>query len=92
MTSFTSGPWQAGGALEDAVKDAGGFKLAHVYYRDSYTAEAGLEHDANVSLIAAAPDLYAALEDAFGYIAGVQDGCDLPMIRAALLKARGEGA
>jgi hypothetical protein len=61
-----------------------GIAVAHV------TAAAGsAERDANAVLIAAAPDLYAALE-AFMRLGTMDDQAAIDAARAALAKARGE--
>lgn len=97
MSGFTKGPWSVGGgcrATGFTVKIASGELLV---------GGAGLTSEANARLIAAAPELYEALESCELWfkqhsplaplINGLGDAEHpmLTMIRAALSKAAGEG-
>ena len=99
-TKFTPGPWYVG---------AGTYEGRNIYSAASVTDDEGFTYqplvasaeddgincwDANARLIAAAPDLFAALmsavseADAWGLS---DDECEwIPMARAALAKATGE--
>lgn len=104
----TPGPWVAdhtGDYADDPAKvvkicypDGQQRHLAKVY--DCYLPGDG-DGDANARLIAAAPDLLAALEDLVGLAAAAMhdanrdggeydDGVELAAARAAIAKARGE--
>lgn len=91
-TKFTSGKWEAEPQHDRVI--AGNLVIAKV---DGWTPE---ESDANVSLIAHAPDLYTALEDLMRELdTGWKNGT-LPAVvtssgtvqkaQRALAKARGE--
>lgn len=96
VANFTPGPWRiedflikAGG---DESGERGGIKIAKFGISEILAAE----DDANASLIAAAPDLYAALAglvDVIAEINGFADDAGNPAWAAAiaaLAKARGE--
>ena len=93
---FTPGPWQAVDGLDIIAADDWVVAVATGGEDDSV---------ANANLIAAAPDLYAALEKAFALVEALMPGLakisvkdyravnETPSeIRAALAKARGETA
>jgi hypothetical protein len=93
--SFTPGPWklEAGRSI---VTDGGRFNLA--YSTDKKTGAASfpnfLELDANAALIAAAPDLLAALERVMEChrlkISLVTNAGAVEQARAAIAKAKGD--
>ncbi len=96
---WTKGPWPIKPTgdfkrivIGDGLVDGpGGYEVAEVYSDDCDRDEAM----ANAHLIAAAPDLYAALERALNFIANTESemGEALPCgdaARTALAKARGE--
>lgn len=102
-TKFTNGPWFISDELRTSINTAptedGSYKhIAMVNwckYRE-YSIE-GEEHDANAHLIAAAPEMYEALERIYGrLLMSERDGDahiteeDGAMVEAALRKARGE--
>ena len=86
----TPGPWklEAGRSI---VTDGGRFNLA--YSTDKKTGAASfpnfVELDANAALIAAAPDLLAALEMVKEHDRGQITGGDWNIINAAIAKAKG---
>jgi hypothetical protein len=107
-TKFTPGPWRkySGSIYAECQLDEQGttnqYPLAEVTsdeYHDDY-------YDGNCHLIAAAPDMYGAIESLLGYIEAeaivrtlrpVSDGPqvnvpdkELRLLQAALAKARGE--
>lgn len=94
---WTPGPWRVG-HLESYEMDGTPFR--RVYFPDQNGDNAdlheghirGADCDANAHLIAAAPDLYDALDRAAKWIANGHDGI-APMMRqiyAAMAKARGD--
>lgn len=99
---FTRGPWQLwkrtdplSGKRGLVTSNEGKDGIAEIIGRiHSVGRVDAKEADANAALIAAAPELYAALELALATIDGsdriiVQERT-IPTIRAALAKARGE--
>ena len=103
-TKFTPGPWTSGirgvlGALRFSVAPENDFgKIVSIC--GDYGAEDKEESIANARLIAAAPDMYEALEAAileYGKPGGPWNvpsspGSWIEKARAAIAKARGEGA
>ena len=104
-TKWTSGPWSIHSKAQMSVMGAKGYAVAACGgYADNTRDcdELFAEQEANARLIAAAPDLYAALEKAREYVGPVifsdgprQDDCErcdalIDEIDAALRKARGE--
>jgi hypothetical protein len=90
---FTPGPWQAftdrHGQSYCIDTDLGRASTNVTVIADDIRGE---QRHANARLIAAAPELFEALEVARGEIAKVhQLRSALPQIDAALAKARGEG-
>ena len=89
-TKFTKGPW-----LIKMNKTFYGEEFIGIYdTQDRLTASAYM-HIANANLIAAAPDMYEALECAcdqycIGYAGDSLVECEDCIIRKALCKARGE--
>lgn len=85
---FTKGPWSYGGSVEQVwggVIESSGYHVASAHGKNDD------ECKANASLIAAAPDLYKALElaaNSSGFQYMFSDTRD--KINAALSKARGE--
>lgn len=82
----TPGPWAADGC--NII--ASGYIVATVHWHSGASHEA-----ANARLIAAAPDLFDALNVALGWATGGMDGdwreCDhVELMRAAIAKARGQ--
>ena len=89
MNAHTPGPWKY-----EEVGDTGGENPAGVYdvvTADNYRRVCEFVDFGDARLIAAAPDLLAALERAErcvrGYTASSQIECDLSGIRAAIAKA-----
>lgn len=72
-TRFTPGPWSVDGTGIGAKVRAADLRILVVRHRLP-----GDEHEANAQLIAAAPDLYAALAQACANLAAVSiyDGAD----------------
>lgn len=92
-TKHTPGPWQAGRADMASIVD--GVDSKWIYAGDEYVAIASGRVTgtwetvmANAHLIAAAPELYEALEDAVDLLTAA--GYSTLEHRAALAKARGE--
>lgn len=85
---FTPGPW----AFEKWFYGGHGYRIYSARGAHSIAGTSGHPYDfANAQLIAAAPDLYAALETLVGWFA--DDDYDFQKLddaRAALAKARGE--
>ena len=104
--AWTPGPWTP--IIRPAMGTAAGCTVATIMpegpYRGDVTRSQSAEHIdgiakdeliANAHLIAAAPDLYAALERALNFIANTEGEMGEPLscgdiARAALAKARGE--
>jgi hypothetical protein len=85
---WTPGPWKRGTLARDIIFGADWKVIAEVLQRLSKE-----ESEANVALIAAAPDLYAALEAVLSIIWWAHgDGQHYQAAKAALAKARGERA
>lgn len=89
---FTPGPWKSVGYCGFWIIGSGDkprYPRNHICQifddRDSYAAG---QVDANANLIAAAPDLYAALSDAVELLQ--MSGCSTLEHTDALAKARGE--
>ena len=89
---WTPGPWRLGHRQKAkvGVDGKGWFDLAKVVVCLKGSAEDSVEGTANAHLIAAAPDLYAALQAAFDMKVTCHTEWET-MARAALAKARGEG-
>jgi hypothetical protein len=88
---FTKGPWQVQfrpGDLGPKVVARDGSPVAS----DLWFREKSVEDDANAHLIAAAPDLYAALDACLDLIhnAGESHTVLFDQVVSALAKARGE--
>ena len=95
-TNFTKGPWKAtyDSQLQAAIEIYNTEDRVMVaVLPDRGTIEAMSEIEANANLIAAAPDLYEALETTCEYCIG-KEATDCPCERCitgkALRKARGE--
>ena len=88
-TNHTPGPWRTGTKILDAV-----FAGDRPICGPAYTMCKDDERMANARLIAAAPDLLAALEGAIRLIDETWAGCERPELiaaRATLAKARAKG-
>jgi len=91
--NWTPGPWKIGSRYtENGVYDKAGNLIAntHSSHRNFDRENQIAEQNANAHLIAAAPDMYEALEDIIG---DTEFGCHRASYikaRAALAKARGE--
>lgn len=96
MRQHTPGPWQwwTSNSLRRLTSHAGGRSgqdggVLHAYRCRDGVADIAVS-DADMSLIAAAPDLYEALRD-MCESGGMDDGTDvIAKAKAALAKARGE--
>ena len=96
---FTPGPWKAINMSWEysVIIDEDAARIAQVFIRDEVDEETQDKFeeikDANANLIAAAPDLYEALETICEYCIG-KEATDCPCGRCvtgkALRKARGE--
>lgn len=87
MSQHTKGPWhivedRTHGSLEVFSEDTA---IAEMWRRGNKTLEM-----ANAQLIAAAPELLAALEALLDYENGIQKAIAEQMARAAIAKAGGE--
>lgn len=112
-TKHTAGPWAYGWETQDQhwaiVTDAAGGIVANVNTEtgpDAHSAPAmrQMPGEANARLIAAAPDLLAALEEAVKALSRCYDVCDWPADgrtiqddairagKAAISKAKAEGS
>ncbi len=98
QVEHTPGPWhvERDGTMNPTIRVENGGTIAKLI--DS-NPSIFFDHEANARLIAAAPDLLAALESAIEQIEGMgieewagAEGLDLAAARAALTLARGEGA
>ena len=98
---FTKGPWQTINMSWEysMIRDEDAARIAQVFIRDEVDEETQDKFeeikDANANLIAAAPDMYEALECAcdkycIGYAGDSLVKCEDCIIRKALRKARGE--
>lgn len=98
---FTKGPWQTINISWEysVITDEDAARIAQVFIRDEVDEETQDKFeeikDANANLIAAAPDMYEALECAcdqycIGYTGNGLVKCEDCIIRKALRKARGE--
>lgn len=103
-TKFTPGPWEA--AQADSPKYMSAVHFLYANKGIGTVALVGKDHaivgdadldvqNANANLIAAAPELYAALERAVDALASLRGELEPPLTqvvrgRAALAKARGE--
>ena len=95
---FTKGPWKAtyDSQLQAAIEIYNTEdRILVAVLPDRGTVEAMPEIEANANLIAAAPDMYEALECAcdkycIGYAGDSLVKCEDCVIQKALLKARGE--
>lgn len=88
MSKHTPGPWQVAAYLNDGrigIYDGDGYRVASVHdfnYRE--------ENKANAALIAAAPDMYRALEVIASTLDALDEMDNLRSIaRAAIRKATG---
>lgn len=92
-TRFTKGPWKWSG---DRLMSLNGPVIDSAAHEGMWFARYDEDEDeANVNLIAAAPELYAALTRCLNFIENTESemGESLPsgeIARAALAKARGE--
>lgn len=104
--THTSGPWANNDGLIMGARDASGYQqtVASIYGPDGEQWDAETSTRQNASLIAAAPDMLAALENALPWlikadIDGAFNGCALPLggrkaweqIERAIAKAKGQG-
>ena len=100
-TKFTKGPWQTKNISWEysMIIDEDAARIAQVFTRDEVDEETQDKFeeikDANANLIAAAPDMYEALECAcdkycIGYAGDSIVKCEDCVIQKALRKARGE--
>lgn len=89
MTNHTPGPWDAhdnGHIYGDNYASAVARVFENTHQRDG-------EAQANARLIAAAPDILAALERSLNWLASYPGGCcenTYQQARAAICKAKGE--
>lgn len=92
-TKFTAGPWEAFNRDNYQSIFAKGYERT-ICVVESYSKGFGHdrdERDANAHLIAAAPELYEALEDVIGLIPlEFEQSPMVSFAKAALAKARGE--
>ena len=82
---FTPGPW----VVDENLILSGDLRVADVYHMEPIKPGAT---DANARLIAAAPELLAALKlvvDHAGGVSGTITGADWAIIRAAIAKVEG---
>jgi hypothetical protein len=104
LPAFTPGPWEAAISMAGIIAVFAGKHSNHILatVRDPYGEDKSVA-DANAHLIAAAPDMYAALQDCLEHcekeggpdVEFIRDDnsghmLNVEMIRAALRKARGE--
>lgn len=99
MRAHTPGPWEISGAALDIRANAGGMRMiASVYQPETHPlAPTDAMSVANARLIAAAPDLLAALKQSELAVAELCVGQDpanecwniLAQVRAAIAKAKG---
>lgn len=101
QAKHTPGPWAVNGpTISSAPTDAAptGYALAHVLNPYAGATGAAARVDANAALIAAAPDLLAALQDARTMVYGMTGDAPasapwnamLPRIDAVISRATGE--
>ena len=94
ITQHTPGPWRAGsirGDLVDCIYSADSIRVATI--ETWIGPKESAESEANARLIAAAPDLLAALQRAYVDIATRKvrkgDGAILALLRTVIAKATG---
>ena len=93
-TQHTPGPWHicevsAGLNRSPLIRDAQGMALAEAF-RPNNSQASHINRDANARLIAAAPELLAALQAALPFWARTESfGPELALARAAIAKATG---
>lgn len=92
----TPGPWEVLGGLRTVVRGTGRQKIAEITVPYGDDLRGHILTKANAHLMAAAPEMLAALDRAEAFIAGfeddeTQDGITemLAAIRAAIAKAKG---
>lgn len=91
---WTSGPWRVE-SLEPEIQT---IRSQHIYIASIYDSAAQKQNGANANLIAAAPDLYDALQDTLNMLRAAHIQCGVhhdgnkrvQKVRAVLAKARGE--
>ena len=92
MSKFTPGPWSVGVANDTFESDVGihadDWIIADMC--NDIREEYGIDQEANANLIAAAPELYEALENALEVMEDGHQSNAKVMAREALAKARGE--
>ena len=89
MTAFTSGPWSVRSNDEcSKVQDSKGHLLAMCSFIHSRGRRDTEEVRANAHLIAAAPEMYAALNDIHDFLRS--HDYDTRLVRSAIAKAKGE--
>lgn len=93
--TFTPGPWEIYRANDGSVLGIGDAKAGGVTDYQGGFWRSGKEKRDNIYLVAAAPELYSALEDVLGLLSGAISGTSqrsgiIAEANAALRKARGE--
>jgi len=88
-TKFTPGPWLVTDSHYPSIKEISGasFNIKAVMWATDLTEDDYQKRYADLHLIAAAPDLYEALEYC---IKQIPELAYVPGIKAALAKARGD--
>ena len=92
MTSFTPGPWEVINGYYPGFKEVSGpsFKISCVMSAIDITEADYLKRIADLSLIAAAPELLEALQEMMEYAGIIEERCDsiaTNKARAAIAKA-----
>lgn len=95
MSAHTPGPWRVDAITNSlgTIETADGVSIGQAFqvrpHRDDLHS---IERKANARLMAAAPDLLAALEEAIEYIPARDRSVLIAKARAAIAKATGESA
>ncbi len=90
MSKFTPGPWTTDYDLDGCTVDKEGSLIAVTNDRDFFSTGYDTKTcRANARLIAAAPDMLAALNMTLNYVRG--EGTAEEIVREAISKAIGEG-
>jgi hypothetical protein len=91
-TQHTPGPWMSKTYSTDTVRDAVGIYAGTLQVVPDIAGRSFEQCDANICLIAAAPDLLAALVELVANNMGQPEGVKVPQLdkaRAAIAKATG---
>lgn len=107
MSGYTNGPWHVGGADKATIYDKFGQRIGNAFEGVMVTQRSDYECQSNARLMACSPDLLEALDSALQALESISEEMtvgerytnagqylidSLPVVRAAIAKARGENA